>query len=262
MNTVPNLLNQLKIDHAALRPYGSWLEVVAETQREERCESDRDALLLPLLATYEATRDRRIPPILMVMFWPRLRSLCRRKGAWDPDEDVRWANVLVAFHWTIYKYPVTSRADRIESKILGDTMHRLYEEYARDWRFLKRNELRDPRPKPDVAPRGDQDDAPLREPGEWDLGLKASSRSATSWTNQAMPYRQDLDRRGHQRGRVLRVGGDSGLWTAVGRVRGRAGSELPEPEAPATPGGGPEEASPKKVAATCPLFPSRRPLTK
>jgi hypothetical protein len=185
------LLNQLKVDHPVLQPYGSWLEVVAETQHKARCDSDRDALLRPLLSTYRATRDCRIPSILMVMFWRRLRSLCRRKGAWDPDEDVRWANTLVAFHWSVFKYPIDDRPDRIESKILGDTLHRLYEDYERDLRFLDRNLLYDPRPKPDVAPQADRDKRRPRERGEWDLGV-AVFETADGLKPEVEAYRRDL----------------------------------------------------------------------
>ncbi len=189
------LLEELKEEWPSLSQYVSWADVVAETQGRNPDESRRDGILRPLLARYEETGDRRVPTILMVMFWRRLRTLCRRKKHWAPDwelEEVRWANVLVAFHWSISKYRVDRRPEGIESKLLGDTLHRLYEEYERDWDFLGQHLLEDMRPVPETTPEAEEDDDPPRERGEEDLEIEAFEL-LDELEDHAGEYQRDLE---------------------------------------------------------------------
>ncbi len=80
-----------------------------------------------------------------MLFWPGLRSIHSKKRLWDrknPDE--LWQRIYWAFHQSVCRIDVARRRDRLVQRIYNATIHRLHDDYRRDWLHAEREVATDP----------------------------------------------------------------------------------------------------------------------
>ncbi len=94
----------------------------------------KDEVLRPIFIAHADDGDSHWRTILMAIFWPALCSIHRQKQAWDQNEEERWTRVIWAFLETLCRVDPQKRPHRLVQKVFNDTVHRLYQEYLRDWR--------------------------------------------------------------------------------------------------------------------------------
>ena len=104
----------------------------------------KDAILLPIFEVHAADQDPRWRTILLVIFWPALESIHRRKRHWDDDADELWANVVWTFLRTVCRLDPARRRDRLVQKVFNDTVHHLHDDYRRAWDHTDRQFATDP----------------------------------------------------------------------------------------------------------------------
>ena len=135
------LLTQLQEVSPFLRQFRAWAEVVAFMRAGTSEDPRKDEVLRPMLTAHEQSRDHRWRTVLLVIFWPGLRSICRQKAHWDPHHDERWQRVVWIFLEAVCQLDLRRRSDRLVQKLINDVIHRLHREYRSDW---KEKELASP----------------------------------------------------------------------------------------------------------------------
>jgi hypothetical protein len=107
-------------------------------------DPDKDAVLLPIVQAHAEDHAPCWRTILLVIFWPGLESIWRRKRHWDSDPDALWANILWAFLQTVCRLDPSKRSSRLVQKVINDVFHRLHDEYRREWNRAARQTVTDP----------------------------------------------------------------------------------------------------------------------
>ncbi|TWT40480.1 hypothetical protein RAS1_41910 [Phycisphaerae bacterium RAS1] len=138
------LLARLSKRQVFLDGFASWGAVIDFMRRASSRDPAKEGVLLPIVQAHAADRDPRWRTILLVIFWPALESICRRKRHWDSDPDTLWANVVWAFLQTVCRLDPARRPDRLVQKIVNDVFHRLHDEYRSRWDRAKREVVTDP----------------------------------------------------------------------------------------------------------------------
>ncbi|MBW7905500.1 MAG: hypothetical protein LC135_03305 [Phycisphaerae bacterium] len=138
------LLNVLRQGHPFFRRFASWNDVVAFMRQGVSREPEKDQVLHPILLAHAEDGDPRWRTILLVIFWPGLEAIWRRKRHWDRDPDALWANVVWAFLRTVCRLDPAKRATRLAQKVVNDVFHGLHDDYRRDWRRAAREVVTDP----------------------------------------------------------------------------------------------------------------------
>lgn len=138
------LLERLQIETPGLRGFASWGAVVTFMRRGTSRDPAKDAVLLPILQAHAVDQDPRWRAILLLIFWPALEAIWRRKWRWDRDEDELWSSVAWVFMQTICRLDPVRRPDRLVQKIVNDVFHRLHAEYRARWDRAKREIVTDP----------------------------------------------------------------------------------------------------------------------
>jgi hypothetical protein len=138
------LLNVLRQGHPFFRRFASWNDVVAFMRQGVSRDPEKDQVLLPILRAHAEDGDPRWRTILLVIFWPGLDAIWRRKWHWDRDPDALWANVVWAFLRSVCRLDPSKRASRLVQKIVNDVFHGLHDDYRRDWRRAAREVATDP----------------------------------------------------------------------------------------------------------------------
>jgi len=139
------LLIDLRRREPFLRVFASWADVLTSMRRGTSRDPRKDEVLRPILAAHAADQDHRWRTILLVIFWPGLTALHRRKSHWNRDDpEELWQRIFWAFHETICRINLDRRSDRLAQWIYNATAHRLYEGYERDWTRAKRELSTDP----------------------------------------------------------------------------------------------------------------------
>ncbi len=139
-----SLLQHLQQTHAFLRRFSTWADVVAFMREGTSSDPRKDGVLLPILQAHARDGDARWRTILLVIFWPGIESVCKRKGHWEQDEDLLWGNAVWAFLQAVCKLNISRRTDRLVPRIINGTIHRLHDEYSRQWRHGEREVATDP----------------------------------------------------------------------------------------------------------------------
>ncbi len=142
--TYTSLLWQLQRTSIFLRGFGTWADIIAFMRRGTSRDPAKDAILLPIFQAHLADHDPRWRTILLVIFWPALESIHRRKRHWDDDADELWANVVWTFLRTVCRLDPARRSDRLVQKVFNDVVHHLHDEYRRAWDHVDRQIATDP----------------------------------------------------------------------------------------------------------------------
>jgi len=128
------LLGRLQSAYLFLRQFRTWVDVIAFMRSGTSTDPRKDEILRPILAAHADDQDPRWRAVLLVVFWPGLRSIHRQKLRWDSENpDELWQRIIWAFLQVVCRVDVRRRPDRLVQKIINDTFHRLYDEYRRDW---------------------------------------------------------------------------------------------------------------------------------
>lgn len=138
------LLCQLQKQHALLRGFGDWEEVVAFMREGTSRDPSKNAVLLPIFVAHASDRDPRWRTILFVVFWPALESIHRRKRYWDSDPDALWSNIEWSFLRTVCRLDPSRRRERFVQKVFNDLVHLLHDEYRRAWDQAQQQQATDP----------------------------------------------------------------------------------------------------------------------
>ena len=104
----------------------------------------KDEVLRPMFEVHAEDKDPRWRAVLMVIFWPGLKSIHVQKQSWDPDPDERWLNVVCTFLKVLSRIDVRRRPHRLVQKVYNDTVHHLYDVYQRIWKRTSREFRADP----------------------------------------------------------------------------------------------------------------------
>jgi hypothetical protein len=138
------LLGRLQSAYLFLRQFRTWVDVIAFMRSGTSADPRKDEVLRPILAAHGEDQDPRWRVVLLVVFWPALRSIHRQKRRWDADPDERWQNITWTFLQVLCRIDVKRRPDRLVQKVFNDTVHHLYDEYRSLWLRAKREIPADP----------------------------------------------------------------------------------------------------------------------
>ena len=125
-------LMRLKREHPFYRDLSTWGEVVAFMREGSSKDPLKDEVLRPILAAHAVDGDPRWRTILLVIFWPGLRSICIRRRRLDAEPQELWANAVWAFLYTVCRLDPSKRPNRLVQKLVNDTAWRLGLEYRRE----------------------------------------------------------------------------------------------------------------------------------
>lgn len=139
-----SLLGDLQKTNTFLRTFKDWSGVIAFMRRGTSHDPAKDAILLPILQAHAADRDPRWRTILLVVFWPGLESIWRRRRHWDADPEARWANVTWVLLRAVCRLDPSRRSTRLVQRLINDVFHGLYDEYRQAWDHSLRQVATDP----------------------------------------------------------------------------------------------------------------------
>ena len=138
------LLGNLQKTNTFLGTFRDWPAVIAFMRQGSSRDPTKDAVLLPILQAHAADRDPRWRTILLLVFWPGLESIWRRRRHWDADPEARWANVTWVFLRAVCRLDPSRRSTRLVQRIINDVFHGLYGEYRQAWDHSVRQSATDP----------------------------------------------------------------------------------------------------------------------
>lgn len=138
------LLNVLRQRNPFYGAFASWDEVMRFMRQGTSRDPEKDQVLLPIVQAHAQDGDPRWRTILLVIFWPGLEAIWRRKWHWDRDPDALWGNVVWSFLRAACRLDPSRRASGLTQKIVNDVFHCLHDEYRRDWRRAAREVVTDP----------------------------------------------------------------------------------------------------------------------
>jgi hypothetical protein len=138
------LLRKLQGRAPLFRKFGDWNDVVEFMRAGRSHDPKKDEVLLPILRAHEEDGDACWRTILMAIFWPGIESICKRKNHWENDDNLLWSNAVWAFLQAVCKLNISRRTDHLVSRIYNGTVHRLHDQYHRDWRHTDREVPTDP----------------------------------------------------------------------------------------------------------------------
>lgn len=130
-----DLLKHMQLGTPFFRQFPKWSDVIAFMRQGTSQDPLKDEILRPILMAHGKDQDHRWRTILLVVFWPALRSIQRKRGHYDRNEpDELWQRTFWAFHQTICAVNLKHRNNRLVQWIYNTTLCHLRDEYRRDWR--------------------------------------------------------------------------------------------------------------------------------
>jgi DNA-directed RNA polymerase specialized sigma24 family protein len=150
-------------------------------------DPSKDAVLLPIINAHAQDHDPRWRRIFMVIFWPGLEGIWRRKRYWDSDPDALWTNVTWAFLRTVCRLDPSQRSSRLVQWIVNGVFHALHDDYRREWDRTAREAATDPE---ELAGRNVEDE---REAAAAALWVEQESRIAILKAHRAAGRINDAD---------------------------------------------------------------------
>ena len=145
------LLGRLQSAYLFLLRFQTWADVIAFMRSGTSADPRKDEVLRPILVAHGEDQDQRWRVVLLVVFWPALRSIHRQKRRWDADPDERWQNITWTFLQVLCRIDVKRRPDRLVQKVFNDTVHHLYDEYRRTWSRTNREFTAEPEELEELA---------------------------------------------------------------------------------------------------------------
>lgn len=125
------LLLQLQGTHSFLREFGTWGEVVNFMWDGTSDDPKKDDVLHPILMAHAGDSDPRWRTILLLIFWPGLKSICIQRRGWEPEFDSLWSNAVWTFLHTVCIFNPEKNTQRIPQKLINGTIGRLSAEYRK-----------------------------------------------------------------------------------------------------------------------------------
>lgn len=144
------LLVTLREEEPFLHRFKAWAEVTAFIADGGGRDGQKDVVLRPILRAHRADADPRWLTILLGIFWPRLEWIHRLKRRWDRDANELSSNLTWVFMQVVCRIDVDHRPHRLTQKVVNDTIHRLHDEYRREWDRSHREVLTDPEKLQDI----------------------------------------------------------------------------------------------------------------
>jgi hypothetical protein len=128
-----------------LTQFTTWADVIAFMRAGTSRDPRKGRVLQPILQRHGEDQDPRWRTILLVIFWPGLKSIFYKKRHWDKeDPDELWQRIFWAFHESVCRIDLKQRSDCLVQRIYNSTIHRLYNEYERTWTRANRELTTDP----------------------------------------------------------------------------------------------------------------------
>lgn len=149
------LLESVKVTAPFMRRFRNWEEVIAFMRTGTSEDPEKDEVLRPIFGMHQNDRNPRWRTILLVIFWPGLKSIQWNKGSWDSDIAELWQNIVWTFLEVVCRIDIGRRRGRLVQKVINDTIHHLHDEYSNIWK-IKNHE---------IMPEGDEYEALVRNSG-------------------------------------------------------------------------------------------------
>ena len=124
-----SLLQRLQQEYPFYRDFSSWVDVLIFMRAGTSRDSLKDKVLRPILTAHAQDNDYHWRTVLLVVFWPGLKSLCIRSRSWDWSSDELWANAVWAFFEGVCGLNLTKRSERLVQKLINDTASNLKSQY-------------------------------------------------------------------------------------------------------------------------------------
>lgn len=132
------LLQGLKETASFFHRFETWADVVGFMRDKNSNANFTDEVLRPIFKAHAESGDYRWRTILLVIFWPGLRSINWRKRDWDPVFEERWQNIVWTFLEVVCRIDIGRRPGRLVQKVINDTVHHLHDEYSSIWKIKNR----------------------------------------------------------------------------------------------------------------------------
>jgi hypothetical protein len=140
-----NLLRRLQKKELFFMQCNTWGDVLTLMRSGTSRDANTDEVLRAILTAHAADQDHRWRTILLALFWPGLRSIQAKKRYWDKDDpDELWQRIYWAFHQSVCRIDVARRGDHLVQRIYNATIHRLHDDYRRDWLHAEREAATEP----------------------------------------------------------------------------------------------------------------------
>lgn len=145
------LLAGLRQANPAFTRFQTWLDVVQFMRTGDSRDRRKDDILRAIFESHQGDRDPRWRTILLVIFWPALRSILKRKARWDNDPEEFWQNINWTFLRVIHRLDPRLRPYGLVQKVFNDTVHHLWEHYRGQYARTSREEATAPEDLADLA---------------------------------------------------------------------------------------------------------------
>jgi len=151
------ILQQLQQNAPFFLSFSTWEEVVAYMRKGASDGPNKDTVIRAILSSHQSDRNPCWRTILLVMFWPGLRSIRHQKYHWDTDPEELWQNLVWVFIQVICKIDIAKRPNRLANKIINDTVHRLCDIYRTKWKISGLEQSLDSDPTSSIGAKDDID---------------------------------------------------------------------------------------------------------
>ena len=138
------LLQGLQQANATFTRFQTWLDVIDFMREGDSRDRRKDDILRAILEAHGLDQDPRWRTILMVIFWPALRSILRQKARWDSDPEELWQNINWTFLRVICRLDARQRPYGLVQKVFNDTVHHLWDHYRGQYARTSREDATDP----------------------------------------------------------------------------------------------------------------------
>jgi hypothetical protein len=155
------LLERLHREYPSLPDFVDWDDVVAFMREGTARDPLKDEVLRSILECHAQDHDPRWRTVLLLIFWPGLRSICRRRRQLDVEQDELWQNVVCGFLRAIMALDISHRKNKLVPRIMNAATHRLRDEYGRIRKDLDTVTATDPNELEEIA--GASDDSAFSE---------------------------------------------------------------------------------------------------
>ena len=129
-----SLLQQLQQEYPFYRNFANWSDVLSFMRKGTSDDPLKDEVLRPILAAHAGDNDHHWRTVLLVIFWPGLKSLCIRRRKWGLRCQELWSLDVWAFLEAVCTLDLTQRSYRLAQRLINDTTWRLSLEYRKERR--------------------------------------------------------------------------------------------------------------------------------
>ncbi|MFH1022103.1 MAG: hypothetical protein V1809_01800 [Planctomycetota bacterium] len=116
------LLMSLVAKDTFFQDFLAWRDVIAFMRDESSEDVEKNVVLRRIFEAHAEDRDSRWRTILLVIFWPGLKSVAIRYRNESEDENDSWGFVVGVFFDVICRIDVAKRPDRLVQKVINDTI--------------------------------------------------------------------------------------------------------------------------------------------